>query len=154
MITGIKTRVVEEREFENGRLVELSNNYFAISKTNNSVFYFGEDVNEYDEKGNLIGHSGSWRAGKNGAKPGLIMPGLGLIGARYYQDIAPGVALDRAKILRVTDSLAVPTGRFKNVLKTRETTPLEPGVVEFKFYARGIGLIKDEAVELVKYRFV
>jgi len=154
IINGIQTRIVEEKDFEDSVLVERSLNYFAISKKNNSVFYFGEDVDFFDKNGNIIGHEGSWRAGRNGAKPGLIMPGIALIGARYFQEIAPGVALDKAEILSVTDTVTVPVGTFKNVLKTEETTSLEPDVVDFKFYARGIGLIKDAEVSLVKFGFI
>lgn len=154
LINGVKTRVVEEREFENGKIVEISRNYFAISKKNNSVFFFGEDVDMFDKNGKIISHEGSWRAGRKGARPGLIMPGIPLIGARYFQEQAPRVALDRAKILTVTDSIQIPAGKFRNVLKIRETTPLEPDVIEFKFYARGIGLIKDGPVSLVKRGFI
>ncbi len=153
-IQGIRTRVVEERDFENGKLVEVSRNFFAISKRNNSVFYFGEDVDILDGNGRVISHEGTWRAGVKGAQAGLIMPGIGLVGARYQQEVAPGVALDRSQVLSVTASLRVPAGNFRNLLKIRETTPLEPGVVEFKFYARGIGVIKDEAAELVRFCFI
>ncbi len=154
IVQGVRTRVVEEREFENGRLVEVSRNYFAISKTNDSVFYFGEDVDIFNETGRVVSHEGAWLAGRGGARAGLIMPGIPLIGARYRQETAPGVALDRAEIVNVTASIRVPAGEFENVLKIRETTPLEPGVVDFKFYVRGIGLVKDGPAELVKHGFI
>ncbi|MBI4228265.1 MAG: hypothetical protein HY693_00950 [Deltaproteobacteria bacterium] len=78
------------------------------------------------------------------------MPGIVLLGARYFQEIAPGVDLDRAGIISVDDSVKTPFGKFnKNVLVTLESTPLEPGVEEFRFYATGIGLIKDDVLELV-----
>ena len=76
-IDGVECRVVEERELKKGELVEVSRNYFAISKRTNSVDYFGEDVDEY-KKGKVVGHSGSWIAGKDGAKFGLMMPGKSL----------------------------------------------------------------------------
>lgn len=82
------------------------------------------------------------------------MPGIPLNGARYFQELAPRVALDRSKIITVTASLEIPSGKFRNVLKIMETTPLEPDVVDFKFYARGIGLIKDGPVTLVKRCFL
>lgn len=148
VVNGIQTRVVREREKINGELVEVSHNYFAICRRNNSVFYFGEDVNIYED-GKLVSHDGAWRAGVNGARPGIMMPGTLLIGARHFQEIAPGIALDRAEILQLDASVSTPFGTLTNCLKTRETTPLEPGA-GFKFYAPGIGLIKDGAAELVR----
>jgi hypothetical protein len=148
MINGIKTRVVRERETEDGELVEISRNYFAICNRTNSVVYFGEAVNIY-ENGVVVGHEGEWLAGENGARPGIIMPGTVLLGARYFQEIAPGVALDRAEIVSLTAVVRTPAGRFEKCLQTRETTPLEPGEVGFKWYAPGIGLIRDGALRLV-----
>jgi hypothetical protein len=147
-IEGIETRIVKEKESVNGEVVEISRNYFAICKKNNSVFYFGEDVNNYED-GVLVDHGGSWRHGKNGAHAGLIMPGIVLIGSKYYQEFAPDVALDRAQIVSVTSTVSTPAGQFQNCLKTRETTPLEPDALEFKFYAPGIGLIQDAELKLV-----
>jgi len=139
MIDGVECRVVEEREIEDGKLIEVSNNYFAISKRTNSVYYFGEDA------------GGAWYSGVQGARFGLMMPGLPLVGAKYYQEIAPGAAMDRAEIVSVTETFKTPAGEFKNCLKTAETTPLEPGEREYKRYARGIGLIQDGSLKLVKY---
>lgn len=149
-VNGVETRIVEERETKNGALVEVSRNFFAISKRTNSVFYFGEDVNIYTN-GKVTSHEGAWLAGVAGAKPGLMMPGLPLLGGRYYQEIAPGVAMDRAQILSARGTLETPAGRFVNVLETEETTPLEPGQREIKRYAPGIGLIQDASLKLVSY---
>ena len=154
MVDGVETRVVEERETEGGKLIEVSRNYFAISKRTNSVFYFGEEVDMYNAKGQITGHGGSWRAGEKGNKAGLMMPGIALIGSRYYQEVAPKVAMDRAEIVSLTDTLRVPAGTFKEVLKSEETTPLEPGVKEYKYYAAGIGLLKDGDMELVRHGLV
>ena len=148
-VDGVQTRVVEERETEDGELVEVSRNYFAHCPENGSVFYFGEDVDNY-ENGVVDNHDGSWRAGVDGARAGVIMPGLNLVGARYFQEIAPDLALDRAETVSVTETLSTPAGDFVDVLKTRETTPLERGVKEFKYYAPGVGLIRDEHLDLVE----
>ena len=147
-ITGVETRVVEEVETHDGLLVEISRNYFAICKPTNSVVYFGEDVDIYKD-GVVVSHDGAWKAGKKGARAGLIMPGVLLLGARYFQEIAPDVALDRAEILSISEVLDTPAGTFEDVLKTEETTPLEPNSKGFKFYAPGIGLIQDSTVKLV-----
>jgi hypothetical protein len=150
VVDGIETRVVEEKETEGGNLVEISRNYFAICKPTNNAIYFGEDVDMYED-GEIVSHEGAWLAGANGSKAGMIMPGKVEVGLKYYQEIAPGVAEDRAEIIGVNDTLDTPAGNFQNVLRTEETNPLEPGVKESKFYAPGIGLIQEEALVLVKY---
>jgi hypothetical protein len=151
-IEGIETRVVEEKELHNGVLAELSRNYFAICNRTNSVFYFGEDVDIYDDTGTVIvSHEGTWRAGVDGARAGIVMPGVILNGGRYFQEIAPGVAMDRAEIVGTNFTVQTPAGTFNNCLKTKETTPLEPGVEESKYYTRGIGLVKDDILLLISY---
>lgn len=138
-VDGVECRVVEERETEGAKLVEVSNNYFAVSKRTNSVYYFGEDA------------GGAWLSGRQGARFGLMMPGLPLVKARHYQEIAPGVAMDRAEIVSVSETVKTPAGEFKNCLKVEETTPLEPGAKEYKYYAPGIGLVQEGSLKLVKY---
>jgi hypothetical protein len=150
IINGVETRVVEEKETEGGNLVEVSRNYFAICGPTNNAIYFGEDVDMYED-GKLIDHEGAWLSGENGSKAGVIMPGKVEVGLKYYQEIAPGIAEDRAEIVSVNDTLETPAGKFNQVLKTEETNPLKPGEKEFKFYAPGIGLIQDEAIKLVKH---
>jgi hypothetical protein len=150
IVDGVETRVVEEKETEGGNLVEVSRNYFAICSSTNNVIYFGEDVDMYED-GKVVSHEGAWLAGQNGAKAGMMMPGKVEVGLKYFQEIAPGVAEDRAEIVSVNDMLATPAGTFSKVLKAEETNPLKPGEKEFKFYAPGIGLIQDEALKLVKH---
>jgi hypothetical protein len=153
LVDGIETRVIEERESEDGQLVEVSRNYFAISKRTNSVYYFGEEVDEY-KNGAIKSHSGAWLSGRNDAKFGLIMPGQNLLKGKYYQEIAPNVALDRAEIVSLRETIKTPAGEFKNCLKTRETTPLEPDVIEYKYYAPGIGLVQEESLKLTKHGII
>ena len=150
VVDGVETRVVEERESEDGELVEVSRNFFAISKRTNSVFYFGEEVDDY-EGGKVTGHGGQWLAGEKGAKFGLVMPGEILLQGRYYQEIAPGVAMDRAEILSMEETIETPAGKFEHCLKTLETTPLKPREREHKLYAHGVGLLRDGAMVLVRY---
>lgn len=149
-VSGVVTRVVEERESKSGKPVEVSRNFFAISKRTNDVFYFGEEVDIY-EGGRVVSHEGAWLAGESGAKYGLAMPGTPLLGARYYQEVAPGKAMDRAEVISVSASLEFASGKYERCLKTEETTPLEPGDREAKYYAPGIGLIKDGPFRLVKH---
>jgi hypothetical protein len=151
-IAGIVTRIVEERETSSGKLVEVSRNFFAICTETNSVFYFGEEVDIY-KKGKIVGHEGTWQADGT-AKAGLMMPGLILLGARYYQEIAPGVAMDRVEIVAVNETIKTPAGTFSNCLKIKETTPLEKGAREYKFYAPGIGLVKDGKLLLTDHGYI
>ena len=150
VVDGVETRIVEERETKDGAPVEVSRNYFAISKRTNSVFYFGEDVEMYKD-GKVVNHEGSWLAGVKGARFGLMMPGLPLIKARYYQEVAPGVAMDRAGIQSVSETMRTPAGAFTGVLKTNESSPLEPLLHESKFYAPGVGLLQDGSLKLIRY---
>jgi len=148
LVDGVTTRVVEERETEGGQLAEVSRNYFAIDNATGDVYYFGEDVDEY-KNGKVTGHEGAWLSGVNGAKFGLIVPGAPKAGDRYYQESAPKVAMDRAEVVAIDEEITVPAGTFKNCLRTKESSALESGS-EDKYYAPGVGLIKDAEFVLVK----
>jgi hypothetical protein len=148
VVDGVKTRVVEERETRGGRLAEVSRNYFAIDRTTKDIYYFGENVDTY-ENGRVSGHKGAWLAGVNGARFGLVMPAKPQVGDRYYQEVAPGVAMDRAEIVSLTEELKVRAGSFRNCLRTRESSALEGGS-EDKWYAPGVGLIQDAGFVLVR----
>jgi hypothetical protein len=152
-VDGVLTRVVEEREWINDELIEVSRNYFAIDEKTKDVFYFGEEVDMY-QGGKLTSHSGAWLAGKKRAKAGLMIPGEPRVGMKYYQEIAPGVAMDRAEVIRLDDTFDTPAGSFANCLKTQEGTALNPLEKEFKTYAPGIGLIQDENLLLTEYGVV
>jgi hypothetical protein len=101
--------------------------------------------------GKVSSHEGSWIAGKDGAQAGIFIPARPLIGARFYQEVAPNVAMDRVEIVSDTESLDTPAGTLKNCVKTEETTPLEPKSVSYKMFARGIGLVRDGELLLMKY---
>jgi hypothetical protein len=148
IVDGVTTRVVEERETEGGQLAEVSRNYFAIDGATGDVYYFGEDVDEY-KNGKVTGHAGAWLSGVNGATFGLIIPGAPKAGDRYAQESAPKVAMDRAEVVAVNEQITVPAGTFRNCLHTKETTALESGS-ENKYYAPGVGLIRDAGFVLVR----
>jgi hypothetical protein len=149
-IGNIETRIVEEKELHDGQLEEISRNFFAICGPTNDVFYFGEDVDEY-KNGKVDNHDGSWVAEKGDAKAGLFMPARPLLGARYYQEMAPLVAMDRVEVMNDVEFLNTPAGQFSDCVKTEETTPLEPDAREYKIYAKGIGVIQDGDLILIKY---
>jgi hypothetical protein len=146
-IDGVPTRIVEERETANGVPTEISRNYFAIDKATNDVYYFGEDVDIY-KNGKLAGHEGGWHSGENGAHYGLFMPAKPRVGQKFYQELAPKTAMDRCEIVSATEHVSVPGGNFDNCVKTRETTPLEPGDSEYKMYGPNVGLLVDGNLKL------
>jgi hypothetical protein len=149
IVDGVRTRLVEERETKGGKLDEVSRNYFAIDKATGDIYYFGEDVDMYDAEGKVTGHEGGWLSGLNDAKFGLMMPGKPRLGSRYYQEMAPKVAMDRAEVVSISETVKVPVGTFKNCLKTKESSSLESGV-EDKLFAPGVGLLKDGDFKLTK----
>jgi len=144
----VNARVVEERETLDGELSEISRNYFANCWPSRDVYYFGEDVDIY-KNGKIVSHESSWLTGRHGAMPGIVMPEDGFInGSRYYQEMAPDLALDRSEHKRVGFSMQVPAGKFDNCIEVEETTPLEPDDIGHKVYCRGVGLVKDDDLEL------
>jgi len=152
VVDGIETRVIEEREWKNDQLIEVSQNMFAMCEETQDVFYFGEFVDMYTD-GELTSHSGQWFAGEDDARAGMIMPGNPAVGMRYYQEVAPGVAMDRAEILTINTRLLTPAGEFTDCLETVEGTALNPIEREVKIYAPGIGLIRDANLLLTEYGF-
>lgn len=147
VVDGVTTRVIEEREEEDGKLKEVSRNFFAIDPATGDAYYFGEEVDIY-KKGKISSHGGAWMSGVDGARFGLIMPGHPAVGDRHYQEISPGVAMDRAEVVSLDERVETPAGVFEHCLHVRETSPLEKGVSD-KWYAPGIGLIRDEDCMLV-----
>jgi len=157
-ILGVTTTVVHHLSYEDGVLIEDTLDWFAQDKDGN-VWYFGEDTKELDENGHVISTEGSWQAGVNGAEPGIVMKAKPRKGDQYQQENAPGVAEDMAKVLGFKESLCVPYGCFEDVLIIKEWTPLEKGVAENKYYAKGVGFIfgnmvkgGNEQSELVRVR--
>lgn len=151
-IGNVETAVVEEREEEGGQLKEVSRNFFATCREHGDVFYFGEEVDDYDE-GKIVGHGGAWRADAKDSKAGIIMPGTIFLGARHYQEIAPN-AMDRAEIVADDVTLETPAGVFHHCIRVEETSRLDPNEKYYKIYAPGVGLIQDEDLVLTSYTTV
>jgi hypothetical protein len=147
-IDGITTGVLEERETKNGTLVEISRNFFATDRNTGDVYYFGEDVDNYKD-GKVISHESAWRAGTGGARFGLMIPATPTVGQAFYQEIAPKVAMDRVEVVSTSATVKTAAGTFDRCVHLRETTPLESDV-SHKYYAPGIGLIKDDEFELAE----
>lgn len=148
----VVARVMEEREFEDGEIVEVSRNWVARCVQTSNIFYFGEEVDNYED-GVLVDHEGAWRAGVDGAQPGLLMPGSFLLGARYFQEQAPDDAEDRGENARMGFAMSVPAGIFTECVQIDETNPLSsnPNAVDVKVFCPGVGIVKDESLELISF---
>ena len=144
-ILGVNITVVHDRVYLKKKLAEDTMDWYAQDKQGN-VWYFGEDSKEI-ENGQVTSTEGSWEAGVNGALPGIIMEAHPKRGDAYQQEFAGNTASDRAKVLSIRQTTTVPFGSFTRVLQTREFTPLEPGVVEQKFFAKGIGFLRSVMVK-------
>jgi hypothetical protein len=147
-IDGVTTGILEERETKNGKLVEVSRNFLATDRKTGDVYYFGEDVDNY-KNGKIVDHESAWRAGVGSARFGLMMPATPAVGQAFYQEIAPKVAKDRVEVVSTDASVKTPAGTFEHCVHLRETTPLEHDV-SHKYYAPGIGIIKDDEFELAE----
>ena len=136
-VMGVECVVVDDRGYEAGKLIEKTYDWFA-QDDKGTVWYFGEDTKEY-ENGKVVSTKGSWEAGVDGAKPGIVMQADPKVGQSYYQEHYPGEAMDMARVLDSNSSVTVPYGSFDHVLETKEWTPLQPGFSERKYYVRGVG---------------
>ena len=141
-IVGVTTIVVHDQVFaEDGSLKEDTFDWYAADDQGN-VWYFGEDTKEYDH-GTFLTSAGSWEAGKNDARPGIIMLANPHVGDKYKQEDSPGVVEDMAKVLSLSETVTVARGTFGGCLETTEWTPIEPGNRSHKFYAPGVGTVLE-----------
>jgi hypothetical protein len=134
---GVSARVVRDVVTEKGEFVEVTDDWYAQDGRGN-VWYLGEATTDY-EHGKPVSTSGSFEAGVDGAQAGVIMPAHPRPGLRYRQEDYRGQAEDRAQVMGLREQAEVPFGHFRPALMIKELNPLEPKVLEFKFYARGIG---------------
>jgi hypothetical protein len=148
--------VVRDTVTVNGQVIEDTYDWYAQDSEGN-VWYFGEDSKTY-ENGVVTSTEGSWEAGVDGALPGIVMKASPQIGETYRQEYYPGVAEDMADVASITESVKVPYGDFEYVLKTRDYSPLNPDVIEYKYYASGVGFILETnadgggRIELIEIR--
>jgi hypothetical protein len=154
---GVTARVVHDVVTEDGEPVEVTEDWYAQDRRGN-IWYLGEDTTEY-ENGKPVSKEGSWEAGVDGARPGFIMPAHPRPGMRYRQEYYRGHAEDRARVIGLRERAEVPFGFFRRTLMTRDDTPLRPKMLEYKFYARGVGPVLAVSVsggsdreELLRFR--
>jgi hypothetical protein len=145
-IIGVPTVVLRDRAFLAGKLAEDTTDWYTQDR-NGTVWYFGEATKELDRKGNVTSTEGSWQAGMNRARPGIFMPAHPRVGDSFSQEHLKGHAEDHFRVMSLSAPVRVPFGNFTNAIRTKEWTPLEPGVIDAKFYVRGIGEVKEAAVK-------
>ncbi|MGH2981347.1 MAG: hypothetical protein ACRDKV_04805, partial [Solirubrobacterales bacterium] len=153
---GVEARIVRDVVTEGGVPVEVTDDWYAQDAEGN-VWYLGEATTEYED-GKPVSTAGSFEAGVDGAQAGIAMPADPRPGLSYRQEHYAGEAEDEARVVATDEQAEVPFGHFRDVLMTRDTNPLEPKVLEFKFYARGVGPVLAVTVsggssreELVSY---
>jgi hypothetical protein len=144
-ITGIRAAVVNDRLFLNGRLAERTTDWYAQDKRG-TVWYLGEKTAELNARGKVTSTEGSFLNGRDGAQGGIFMPAHPAVGQSFQQEAFKGEAEDRFRILDLAASVTTPAVSSTSAMLTKETTPLEPGVVDHKYYVQGIGTVKEQQV--------
>jgi hypothetical protein len=151
-IAGVPCRVVLDTTYLGGVLAETTRDFYTQDKHGN-VWYFGEDTAEIAPDGTMISTEGSWHTGEAGAQPGIFMPANPKLGEAHIQEFFPGQAEDRFKVVDLSARVKVPYRQFAGALLTSETTPLEPDVLDHKYYVPGIGTVLETAVKGAPERF-
>jgi hypothetical protein len=144
-ITGIRAAVVDDRLFLNGRLAERTTDWYTQDKKG-TVWYLGERTAELNARGKVTSTEGSFLNGRDGARGGIFMPAHPAVGQSFRQEAFRGEAEDRFRILDMAASVTTPALSSSNAMLTEETTPLEPGVIDHKYYVQGIGTVSEEQV--------
>ena len=145
-IAGAKCVAVSDRLYTGRHLAERTTDWYTQDGRGN-VWYYGEDTAELDAHGKVTSREGTWQAGRNGAKPGIFMPAHPKVGDAFRQEWYKGHAEDFFRILSLRTSVRTPYAASSRALLTKETTPLEPGVVDHKYYVRGLGTVLEQTVK-------
>lgn len=146
VISGIRAAVVKDRLFLDGKLAERTTDWYAQDR-DGTVWYLGEDTATLDAKGHIESREGSFLNGRDGAKGGIFMPAEPRVGQSFQQEDYKGHAEDRFKVLAFHRHVVTPALTTDEAMLTKETTTLEPGIVDHKFYVRGIGTVEEQAVK-------
>jgi hypothetical protein len=141
-ILGVPCVVVQDNLYVDGRLVERTSDWFTQDRRG-AVWYFGEATAELDGRGHVTSTEGSWEAGVDGARPGIVMPARPRVGQSFRQEYYKGHAEDHFAIVSLSARVATPYVSSRRAMLTKEWSPLEPGVTERKYYVRGVGMVAD-----------
>jgi hypothetical protein len=135
----VEALTFEDREYEQGKLVEVALDYFA-QDDNGTVYYLGEDVDEYED-GKVIGHEGSWLFGKDTPAPGVMIPADPKLGQKWRSEDVSNDISEIDEIVSLSEKVTTPSGTYEHCLKVKER--LADGTCEFKYYARGVGVVRE-----------
>jgi hypothetical protein len=145
VIDGARCVVIQDLLYLRGRLEERTIDWYSQDAKGN-VWYFGEKTAELDRNGKVKSTAGSWRSGVDGARAGIFMFAHPTPGRWARQEFYKGQAEDHFKVLSLRESVTVPYISTTHAMLTKEWTPLEPGVIDHKYYVRGIGTVKEQQV--------
>jgi hypothetical protein len=145
-IQGVPCAVVHDLLYLRGRLEERTTDWYAQDRAGN-VWYFGEDTAELDAHGHVTSREGTWQAGRAGAGAGIYMPANPHVGQTGRQEYLRGHAEDHFAVVQLSAAVRVPYTTSNSALLTKEWTPLEPGVLDHKYYVRGIGTVLERTVK-------
>ncbi len=151
-VAGVETHVLEAIEYLDDEIYEVARNFY-VEASDGTVCYFGEDVDFY-ENGRVVNNDGSWRAGVDGAKPGIIMPASPAAGDGYYQENAPGIALDMGRVDAVGLSETFGTMSYDDVIRVMDSNPIDDEDAcseEEKLYVVGIGEAADTVKRMIAF---
>ena len=145
-IEGVRVTVVHDVVRRHGKPREITNDFYAQDHHVN-IWYFGENTRELNSHGHVTSRAGSFRAGRNGARPGVLIPGHPTVGQKARQEFYKGHAEDHFKVLDVNARVSTPFVSSNHAVRTREWTPLEPKVLDNKWYVHGVGDVKEKTVK-------
>ena len=142
LIEGVPCVIVSDKLYLSGNLEEKTSDYYTQDRQGN-VWYFGEDTEELDKNGKVTSREGSWLSGQDGSQPGIFMEANPVVGHSFRQEYYAGHAEDQFQAVSLASAIKVPYGSFTSALLTKEWTTLEPGVIDHKYYVKGIGEVAE-----------
>jgi hypothetical protein len=145
-IDGVHCTVVKDLLYLTGKLEERTTDWYAQDAAGN-VWYYGERTAELDARGRVKSTAGTWRAGVHGAVAGIYMPAHPRVGQTGRQEYFKGQAEDHYRVRSLSTRVRTPAASSSHALLTEEWTPLEPGVLDHKYYVRGIGTVLEQTVK-------
>ena len=145
-IQGVPCTVVSDKLYLSGALEERTLDYYAQDKDGN-VWYFGEDTAELKPDGSVKSTEGTWLSGRDGAEAGIFMPADPQVGQSFRQEYYKGQAEDHFRILSLNEQVKTPGATSDQAMLTMEWTPLEPNVIDHKYYVQGIGTVLEQTAK-------
>ena len=135
----VTARIMEDREFADGKLQEVTLDYFAQDDSG-AVCYMGEAVDMY-RNGKVVGHEGAWMTGEHNALPGILIPAHPKVGDKFHSENVPGIAVEVDEVVSLDETVTVPAGTYKHCVKVKEVVAGE--APEYKYYAPGVGVVRE-----------